>query len=378
MSRFRIGLNLAYLRPGDVGGSETYVRAIVAALARRTDVDVMLFCSRSTAATFAEQPNISISVISNGEYSPLRRLVSENFRLAWAARADRVSALLSPANFAAPMLATRVPQVVTVHDFQHDELPQYFSRTTRTARTMMFRATFARVDHVIAISEHTRRSAISRYRLRPDRITTIYEGVGNEPDVSREDIEQSRQRYGLRRPFFIYPAMAAAHKNHATLLRAFRGYVASSTECDLVLAGKQTEISGDISRQVRQLGIEDRVHELGYLPRRDLLELVAGAKALLFPSLFEGFGLPVLEAMQLRVPVIASTATSIPEVAGDAALLVDPLDGDAWSRAMLDLAADGDLRAELTRRGLRQIAHFSWDVCGSKTLDIARRVAQER
>lgn len=335
-------------------------------LSAQEGVELVLLCAAAAASTFEENSVVSVVRIGVDGYHALRRLRDENFGLLGPVKAKRIDVLFSPANFGAPLLPSLVPQVVTVHDFQHDELPGNFGWSTRLARTALFRVTFSRARHVIAISEYTRRCAIDRYRIAPDRISTIYEGAPDDQQFSSASPGDAAQ-VAIQRPYFIYPAMAAPHKNHLLLLEAFADFSRAEASHDLVLTGKQTAFSETIAARIEALGLGHRVRMLGYLDRHELMGLVAGATALVFPSRFEGFGLPLLEAMQQRVPVIAARATSIPEVAGDAALLVGPDDRLGWARALGRVASDPVLQAALTAAGLEQARRFSWKTCAEQT-----------
>jgi len=366
-----VGINLSYLRPKAVGGSEVYVRELISRLARLPGTRVTVFCWDEAAASFANDQALEVIVISTGRFSQLRRLIVDNISLAQALRKTPVDVLFSPANFAAPLLPCRVPQVATVHDFQHAHIPECFTAGERLFRTALFRATFLRCRRIIAISDATRQDAMLGYGLKEDRIVTVLEGVSHSPPPEASECEAVRVRYDLPETYFFYPAMTAPHKNHKVLLDALRALRADSC-CDahLVFSGARTEHYTEVERNARELGLADYVHHIGFLPREDVFPVLASSRGLVFPSLFEGFGLPVLEAMQCNVPVIAANTTSIPEVAGDAAILLPPEASKAWAAAMATMLCDELRSQELVALGRTNIKKFSWDRCARETLAV--------
>ncbi len=397
VAALHVGVNLLYLRPGQVGGSEIYARSLLRALqglGSEENVELTVFTNGVAAPTFAPgaesgtlgAPGLRVVTVDpRPRFSQARRLLAENAglvphlrRLRRAGRA--LDVLWSPANFAAVALPCGVPQVVTIHDLQHLHLPDYFSRGRRLARTTLMRASAARAARVIAISRYTRDDLVNRGWARPERTVTILEGVDRlaRPDAAR--VQATRARLGLDGPYLFYPAMMAPHKNHKTLLGAFararrrlldEGWGALT----LVLSGKVTPLRQRLDAQAASLGVADAVRHLGFLDRRDLYDVLTGAQALVFPSRFEGFGLPPLEAMQCETPVVSSDAASLPEVVGDGGLLVDPSDAPAWADAITRVCQDEALRGDLIARGRVQVERFSWERAARETLETLRAAA---
>lgn len=399
---FHVGVNLLYLRPGQVGGSEVYARSLLRAMRGLAgdghEVELTVFTNGVAAPTFQpsqpDRPGASgpglrvVTVDARPRFSQARRLVAENLALVphlQRLRLQRrgVDVLWSPANFAAVGLPSRVPQVVTIHDLQHIHLPDHFSRGRRLARTVLMRASTRRAARVIAISEFTRADLVARGWADPARTVTILEGVDRlaPPDPAR--VMSTRARLGLEDPYVFFPAMMAPHKNHKTLLAAFararrRLMDAGWGGLRLVLSGKVTSLQERLDAQAKSLGVSGAVRHLGFLDRQDLYDVLAGAQALVFPSRFEGFGLPPLEAMQCGTPVVASDAASLPEVVGDGGLLLDPSDAPAWADAIVHVCRDDALRADLVARGRAQVARFSWARAARETLDVLRAAAATR
>jgi glycosyltransferase involved in cell wall biosynthesis len=233
---------------------------------------------------------------------------------------------------------------------------------------------------IIADSEATCLDLIRHYHIQEHKITVVYPGCDRSlaPVTDRELLTSVRARYRLAHSYLLYVGTLHPRKNLVRLIEAFAFLTASldaetkdgASPLQLVLAGQKGWLYDDILAQVRKLGLTERVRLTGYLPPADLPALLSGARAFVFPSLYEGFGLPVLEAMACGTPVICSNVSSLPEVAGDAALLVDPLDVDALAAALEQVVVDPELRRALVERGFRQAARFSWRRCARETLQV--------
>lgn len=259
-----------------------------------------------------------------------------------------------------------IPQVVTVHDLIPLKFPEDAPRTVRLNFRYRLPGILARSAAVIAVSDFTRRDVLEAYDLDPGKVTVVGEGYeehlfGGECDVC------VLESHGLEAGgYYLYVGNASARKNLPRLIRAFAA-VASRIPGDLVLAGsKSPSERGELESAAAKAGIQGRVRFLDYVPRDHLPSLLSGSIAFVFPSLYEGFGLPVLEALACGAVVVAAHATSIPEVAGDAALYVDPTDEKSMAEALLR-AHDPDLRQILSRRGRERCRMFDWK-------DAARRV----
>jgi glycosyltransferase involved in cell wall biosynthesis len=241
---------------------------------------------------------------------------------------------------------TRLPKVVTLHDVQHLDLPGLFSRAERAHRALSWHRSLRRADRVIAISEFVRERAVATLGLDPARLRVVPQGV---------DHELMRPGSGEREPFLLYPARPWKHKNHERLLEAFAALRRERPGLRLILTG-----GGDFAA----LRLPDGVEARGHVDAGELVSLMQRAAALVFPSLYEGFGLPPLEAMACGCPVACSNAAALPETVGDAARLFDPHDPSAIADAVRDVLDDP---APWVERGLRRAASFSWDATARAT-----------
>ncbi len=366
----RIGVNLLYLRPGKVGGSEIYIRELIKELSKFTEVTLILFCGTEASQTFNSSENLEIVKVFNHSFNQMRRVLAENILLRNFCQSYKVDILFSPANFGVPLLQANIPQVITVHDLQHKYLKSYFSKAKYMQREILFRLSFAKAKKIIAISDFTRKGIIENYGLEENKIKTVYEGITDKFSINASDLKEIQDKFQLKQNFFYYPAMLAPHKNHLMLLNAFSDtlQIMKDKQCNLVFSGYKDERWELIGSRIRSLGIKDRVIHLGYLTRRELFGVMTLATAMVFPSRFEGFGLPILEAMQCGTPVVASDCTSIPEVAGDAALLIKPEDQEGWTKALIQISADEKIRKKLTSRGTNNAKRFSWVKCAEETV----------
>lgn len=270
-----------------------------------------------------------------------------------------------------------VPLILTVHDIQQEYFPEFFSNDVLDFRRRFYRASLEKVNHIIAISNHTKRNLIEKYSVPEDKITVIYNGYGK--DVFRKLdgklIEKARKKYNLPRSFLFYPAATWPHKNHITLLRAYRILKTKYHLKDkLIFTGIRKENHEAVERETERLGLAGSVTHLGYLPYKDLPALYNAARIMVFPSLFEGFGIPVVEAMAVGLPVACSNTTSLPEVAGDSALYFDPNEPEDIAEKVIRLYEDESLRSFLINKGKERVKLFTWDNTASETLKIYENV----
>lgn len=273
--------------------------------------------------------------------------------------------------------------VVTVHDLGYLYFPEAHRPLDRLYLDLSTRWNVIRATCVLADSAATQRDLIARYHVPASRIRVAYPGW-DEARWRPADAAQAaavRARYRIRGDYLLYLGTLQPRKNLARLVEAFGRLLSSDSShsqdgLQLVLAGKQGWLHQDLSSAVRRLGLESAVVFTGYVADEDAAALMTGARAFVFPSLYEGFGFPVLEAMACGVPVVCSNTSSLPEVAGDAALLVDPTDVDALAQAIQRVLTDAPLRETLIARGYRQITRFSWERCARQVRSVLEAVGR--
>jgi glycosyltransferase involved in cell wall biosynthesis len=339
----RVGISLLTLVPGLVGGSETYARELCRALARVGELDYAVFVpvvapGAGDGLPTTVVPEYRAKTTMPGRIAAMSLATAMPGPIRRRFDAAALDALHFPLSVMVPRVA-RPPAVTTIHDLQHELYPQFFSRAELAYRRAVYGWTASRSRLLIAISEHARGTLLERYGLAPSRVRTIHLGI----DHGRLTPDERQ-----REPFLLYPANRWPHKNHERLFAAFARVRRELPELRLVLTGQ-----GHGRAQLPD-GVESR----GHVSPDELVELYRSAAGLVFPSLYEGFGLPPLEAMACGCPVAASNSTSLPEVCGDAAEYFDPLSPEDMAQAILR-ALDG----RLVGRGLVRAARFTWGAC---------------
>jgi len=366
MRPLRIGINALYLIPGGVGGTEIYLRGLLAALA---EIDAynhyFVFANRETGPGLApKQANFGTVAQSVRAVSRPARVLWEQTRLPLETARLRLDVLFNP-GFTAPLFCG-CPQVTVFHDLQHKRHAEYF-RWFDLPFWNFFLYWSAQISaRLIAVSEATAADLRRYYRLPEQKIRVVEEGA--DPVF----FEIARRR--APEPFLLAVSTLHPHKNLDRLLRAFAEFHREQPEFKLVVCGMHGFFSGPLHALRESLGLAQAVEFPGWIPRQDLHDLYARAWAFLYPSLFEGFGLPVLEALAAGVPTACSGIEPMAGIAGDAALLFDPHDTAALLDAMRSIAGDGALRERLAQAGPRRAAGFSWRRAAADTLEVLRSV----
>jgi glycosyltransferase involved in cell wall biosynthesis len=337
----RVGISLLTLAPGDLGGSETYARQLVRALGAVGELEYTTFVPSRTADAAGGLPAVRVREPPFARRGPPRipamavaARMSRELR-SGLARCDVVHYPLT-----VPIPRADLPAVVTLQDVQHVDLPELFSASRRRFRHSAYDGAARNADAVIVTSEFVRGRALETLGLDPGRVHVIPLGVDH---ALFHPAEESRE------PFLLYPARAWPHKNHARLLEAFALLRAELPELRLVLTGGGLERLGAVPA-----GVIVR----GSVPLDELASLYRRAACLVFPSLYEGFGLPPLEAMASGCPVAAADAGAIPEICGGAAVLFDPESVDAIATGVREALALAD---ELGVEGIARAAGFTWE-----------------
>ena len=264
--------------------------------------------------------------------------------------------------------------VATIHDLGYLYFPDEHPPLTRWLRRLSNRWSARRATRVVAISNATRDDLIRHEGVDPGRISVVHHGSAPwfQPVHDQGRIETTRRRYGLDRPYFLFIGTLQPRKNLERLLAAVDPVAADRPDLLLVLVGAAGWQPDRLERALGRLRARGRVRLTGYVEVADLPSLLSGSLGLAFPSLYEGFGLPALEAMACATPVLTSNRSSLPEVVGEAGLLVDPFDTDAIVAGLVALADDAELRAELGRRGVARAAGFTWQRAGAETSAVLR------
>jgi glycosyltransferase involved in cell wall biosynthesis len=283
----------------------------------------------------------------------------------------------STAGYIHPDLQER-PGILTINDLQHLHYPEFFGREDWQNRERLYRDSAARARHIICISEHTRHDVHERYGVPLEKMTAIWiipsRTVWDEIEAPRRTA--LLEAMGVHGPFLFYPAHDWPHKNHARLMEAMaRAAPHLPHDMKLVLTGRPFGPGHPAAALMQQPALRGRVAHLGFRSPLEVRALFQQCEALVFPSLFEGFGMPVAEAMIAGRPVACSNATSLPEIAADAALFFDPTDVDDLAARMVEVATRADVRASLQAAALRRRHVFSWRATALRTIAVYERVA---
>jgi glycosyltransferase involved in cell wall biosynthesis len=306
-----------------------------------------------------------------------------HLRLSWEMATDPPDLLFVPAHVL-PVVHPR-RSVVTVHDLGYHYYPEAHTLFQNIYLRWSSQHNARTATRTLADSEATRQDLVHYYRIPQEKIVVVYPGRDEAlaPVSDPAVLSAVRARYGLADPYLLYVGTLHPRKNLVRLVQAFSRLRARISTIQSPISGLQLVIAGqkgwlydEILIQIRRLNLVDRVVLTGYVPDADLPALLSGARAFAFPSLYEGFGLPVLEAMACGTPVVCSNTSSLPEVAGDAALAVDPLDTEALSDALARIVTDEGLRRELVERGFRQVQRFSWRRCAQEVMQVLEDVGR--
>jgi glycosyltransferase involved in cell wall biosynthesis len=346
-----IGISMLTLVPGLMGGSETYARQLTGALARVGELEYRVFVPPGAEDAGGGLPTSVVAEYGTARSGPGRlaamaRAALAPGRLRRSMHVDELDGIHFPFTVMLPSPG-QVPAAATILDLQHEEHPEFFSRTQLLYRRRFYRRPVLESRIVVTISEHARRTILDRYPLDPARVRAIHLAVDHEtftPDGS------------AREPFLLYPANAWPHKNHARLFHAFADVLRDRPELRLVLTG-----AGHDALTLPQ-GVESR----GHVPLAELVRLYRTTAAVVYPSLYEGFGMPCLEAMACGAPVAASNVASLPEVCGDAAVYLDPTSVESITdaiRRVLGVPPPG---------GIEQAATFTWERCARQHDEVYR------
>ena len=354
-------------------GNEVYIRNLLKEFAR-LDEGSELIAYISKEGVKADLPRrIRTRRVSQ---NPYKRLGLDMPQHLWSDRPD-----LLHVQYTGPLFSA-VPLVVSVHDVSFLEYPQYFTRFRSLQLRLTVQQTVRRAARVLTPSEFSRRAILKHYRIPEDKVVVVPNAVASQfRPIEREVARAAIQRkFGIRQPFVLSVGDLQPRKNHLGLLHAFEDVLQAEPKLphDLVFVGKETWCSRDLHRAVNRSRVRDRVHFAGFVEDADLVKFYGACDMFVFPSFYEGFGLPILEAMACGRAVACSQLTAMPEVANAAGILFDPGSKEEIARAMLDVLLDPELRARLERLGLHRAAGFSWEKSASQTLEVYYDVAGRR
>ena len=356
-------------------GIGTYIRNLLRQLARiDQNTEYILLCREPDLGIAAQLgPNFRGVVEPSPNYS-----LREQIHVPWVLRRERPDVYHAPHYVLPP--AVRCRSVVTIHDCIHLMFPQYLPNRAAYAyaRASMWAAA-RRSDRILTVSEASKRDILHFFNVKPEKIVVVYNAIDEHfrATPSEEQVARIRERYQLDHKFVLYVGNIKPHKNLVRLIEAFSQLRRTHDDLKLLIIGDEISKLPALRRAVHRNKLHKFVRFLGYLKDDTLTVLYRLASVFVFPSLYEGFGLPPLEAMASGTPVVTSNVSSLPEVTGDAAVLVDPYDVDSISDGMRRILDDPRLAEELRIKGLKRAHEFSWERSVEKTQRVYREVAAD-
>ena len=351
-----------------LAGNETYAVNLIEALAAVDQSNqYTLYVTRQSAIDrFANRwPNFNVK--RTVPHTPLVRIP---VTLSAELRRNPVDVL--HVQYTAPPLAP-CPVVVTIHDLSFEHLPETFNRRSRAQLRLTVRRTARKAAQILTLSEFSRRDIVDTYRIAPDRVSVTPAAAPShfKPIEDETELRKIREIYGIERDYILSVSSIQPRKNLIRLIEAYsclRGLRPEGKLPQLILVGKRGWLDNETFRAAQRHSANNDIAFTGYVAEKDLPALYSGATCFVYPSFFEGFGLPVLEAMQCGAPVIAGNRTSIPEVVGKAGLLFDPFDTNSLVQALTRMLDDSEYRAALRIQGLERAGEFDWKQTARMTL----------
>lgn len=358
-----------------LGGNESYATNLIEALAEIDSVNTYtLFVTRREAGERFSHRWPNFTVRATLPHTPFIRIP-----LTLSAELRRNPVDVLHVQFTAPPFSP-CPVVVSIHDLSFEHLPQTFNWRSRKQLRITVRRSARAASQLIALSEYARNDIVSTYGVEPEKVSVIPLAAPAhfQPVKDEEQLQRVRQTYGIEGDYILSVGAIQPRKNLSRLVAAYsrlRRVGPQGNLPKLVLVGKCAWLYDETLRTIKELGVSESVILTGYVPEIDLPALYSGALCFVYPSYFEGFGLPPLEAMQCGAPVIVGDKTSLPEVVGDAGMLMDPFDVDNMAAAIERVISDSNLRAELRVKGLERAKLFDWQKTARQTLAVYQKAA---
>jgi len=367
----RIGIDARLVYYRQAGISQYTLRLLEEFAVIDQDDEFIVFQSRKDRATLVNQPNFRRHPL----WTPPHHRLEQIFLPLEIAMVD-MDVLHSP-DFIPPF-RRRCKSVITIHDLNFLLYPHFLTPESASYYGQIDQAV-RNCDHIIAVSESTKRDIVRLTGAPENKITVVYEAANPiyRPLQDKRLCQQVKEKFNIHNDYILFVSTIEPRKNVPTLLMAYKQLLDSyHVDVSLLLGGEKGWLFDEVFALVEKLGLQGRARFLGRVSPEDLLGLYNAARLLVHPAFYEGFGLPPLEAMACGTPVVASNTSSLPEVVGDAALLVDPTDVDGMAVAMWRLLSDEALRQQMIEKGLKRARLFSWRRAALETLEIYRRLAQ--
>ena len=372
----RIGIDATALPPQPVGAGNYIIQLIRALSALDTGDELVVFVQEKGLELIGKKECLKFEWVIVRDLEPAARLIWEQVGFPGLVRQSKVD-LLHSLHYTRPLWLP-CKSVVTFHDLTFFLFPELHTRARRFFFPLAIRASARLAQALIADSESTRQDAIRLLHIAPAKIQTALLGV--DPTFRKIDdtgqLQRIRAKYQLPEHFILYVGLVEPRKNLPGLINSYKDLVGEGIDHDLVIVGRSGWSSGAVFSQVEALGLNQRVRFTGYVDQHDLPLVYNLASLFVYPTRYEGFGLPVLEALACGTPVITTNASSLPEIVGDAGILIPPDDAGALLKAMHRVLEDPELMADLSARGMKRAKGFTWERTALQTRQVYRQLCE--
>lgn len=368
----RIGVNTLYLLPGKVGGSETYIANIIKWLIKLDkDNEYVVFINNECRGYFENiSPNIKTILCPINASSRPIRILWEQLVLPFQLKKHKIDLLFSGGH-TKPFI-TLCKSVLVIFDMQHVNQPYFFSTFFISIVKLIIYISAKTSDYIITISNNSKNELLRHYKLPSERVIVTYLSSDEDVFFKRpvKEVKAVKEKYNLPKRYMHYAAAPLAHKNHISLLKVLKSIKKEIPDINLVLTGARDYGEGPVDNCIKTLGLEDDVLFLGWLSFDEVACVYSGAELFVFPSLHEGFGMPVLEAMCTETPVVCSNIEPLKEIVADGALLFDPYDEQSMEDVIVSVLNSSDIKNSLISKGAKRAEFFTWQATAKSTLEV--------
>lgn len=369
----RIGINTRFLLSSKMEGFGWYTYEVVKRMVlAHPEHEFVFFFDRVFDEKFVFAPNVKPVVLFPPARHPILFIWYFNYSLRKALKREAIDVFFSPDGYLS--LHCDVPQIAVIHDLNFEHHPEDIPRIPRWYLRNYFPKFAKKASHILTVSDYSKQDIVRSYGIAPAKITVAWNAASPTfQPLTPDQVQQTRNQFSGNKPYFIFVGSIHPRKNIGRLIQAFDAFCALNEEIDLLIVGTNMWKNGAIELPSVAHSVKERIHFTGHVDLTELNQLMGAAFALVYVPYFEGFGIPLVEAMRCGIPIISGNLTSLPEVAGNAALYVDPMDTDAISAALLNLTQHENLRIELANSALKRSEFFSWN----RSAEIAWSVIEE-
>lgn len=370
----QIGVNTRFLLSSKMEGFGWYTYEVVKRMVEaHPEHEFVFFFDRPFDRKFIFAKNVSLVVLFPPARHPILFKIWFNYSIKRALKKYKIDVFYSPDGYLS--LNSNIPQVGVIHDINFEHYPEDIPARPLSYLRKYFPKFAEKATKLLTVSEYSKQDIVSTYKIDPAKITVAWNGASEKfIPQNKAKIEEVRKRYTNEKPYFIFVGAIHPRKNVNRLIAAFEEFAKKNASIDLLLVGESMWDNPAFSSNIQSDNLKSRIRFTGHVQLEELVLLMGAAHSLVFVSYFEGFGIPLVEAMRCGIPIISGNLTSLPEVVGEAALLVNPFKVDEITKAMHRLADDKILYEELAQKGLKRSALFSWDNTAQATWNVLEEV----